>query len=69
MTSSFVSGYHITWNLELLYFQMDLAEIWLRRQIIDDGSESEGIFYIRGQYQGDIGHFLQFASVKATRTP
>ena len=39
---------------------MDLAKIWLRGQILGANSESEVIFYIRCQYQADIGHFLQF---------
>ena len=38
----------------------DLAEIWLGGQILGADSESEVIFYIGGQYQADIGHFLQF---------
>ena len=32
----------------------------LRGQILGADSESEVIFYIGGQYQADIGHFLQF---------
>ena len=50
----------ILWNLELLYFWTDLAEIYLSGQTPSADSESEVIFYIRGQYQADIGHFLQF---------
>ena len=36
----------------------------LRGQILGADSESEVIFYIRGQYQADIGHFLQFCLQK-----
>ena len=64
MASSFVSGYHILSNFELLYFWTDLAEIWLRGHIPGADPESEVILYIRGQYQADIGHFLQFCLQK-----
>ena len=46
------------------YFWMDLADIWLRGQILGADSESEVIYYIRGQYQADIGQFLQFCLQK-----
>ena len=69
MTSSFVSGYGILRNFEILYFWTDLAEIWLRDKILAADSESEVIFYIRGQSQANIGHFLNFASKKVTSTP
>ena len=69
MTSSFVSDYGILWNFKILYFWTDLAEIWLRGQILGADSQSEVIFYIRDQCQADIGHFLQFGSEKATSTP
>ena len=54
-------------NFEILYFWTDLAEIWLRGQVLGVGSESEVIFYIRGQYQADIGHFLQFCLRKSEK--
>ena len=60
MTSSFVSGYHILSNFEILYFFIDLSEIWLRGRMLGADSKSEMIFYIRGKYQAYIGHFLQF---------
>ena len=46
---------------------MDLAEIWLRGQILRTDSESEVIFYIRGQYQAKMGHFLQFFLQKSDK--
>ena len=52
LTSSFVSGYGILWNFELLYFWTDLVEIWLRGQILGADSESEVIFTL----EADIGH-------------
>ena len=54
---------------EILYFWTDLAEIWLRGQILRVDSESEVIFYITGQYQADIGHFLQFCLQKSDKHP
>ena len=47
MKSSFVSGYSFLWNFEILYFCADLAEIWLRGQILLADSESEVIKPIR----------------------
>ena len=67
MTSSFVSGYLILENFEILYFWTDLADIWLRGRILGDDSEPEMIFHIRGQYQAYIGHFLQFCLQKSDR--
>ena len=46
---------------------MDMAEIWLRGQILNAISESKVIFYVRGQYQADIGHFLQFCLEKSDK--
>ena len=54
-------------NFEILYFWTDLAEIWLGEQILGADSESEAIFYIKGQYQADIGHFLQFCLRKSDK--
>ena len=51
MTLSFVSGYHILYNFEILYFWTDLAEIGLRGRILGVAFESEMIFHIRGQYK------------------
>ena len=65
--SYFVSAYHILRNFEILYFVTDLAKIWLRGQILGADSESEVIFYIRGQYQADVGHFLQFCLRKSDK--
>ena len=48
-------------------FLTDLAEIWLKGQILGADSEAEVIFYIRGQYQADIGHFLQFCLRKSDK--
>ena len=53
---------------KFLYFWTNLAEIWLREQILGADFESEVIFYIRSQYQIDIGHFLQFCLQKGTNT-
>ena len=51
----------------ILYFATDLAEIWLRGQVLGANSESKVIFYIRGLYQADIGHFLQFLPLKGDK--
>ena len=56
MTS--LPSYGIFWNFEFFYLWNDLAEICLRGQISGADFESEIIFYIRGQYQTDIGYFL-----------
>ena len=69
MTSSFVLGYGILRNFEILYLWTDSAEIWLRGQILGADSESEVIFTLEVRYQADIGHFLQFCLGKATSTP
>ena len=67
MTSYFVSGYGILWNIENFYFWTDLAESWFRGQILGADSESEVIFYIRSQYQTDIGHILHFCIRKSDK--
>ena len=54
-------------NFEILYFWTDLVEIWLRGQILGVDSESEVTFYIRGKYQADLGHFLQFCLGKSNK--
>ena len=60
MTSSFVSGYNILSNSKFFIS----GGIWLKFGSGDifwnQHSESGVIFHIRGQYQADIGHFLQF---------
>ena len=40
MTSSFVSGY----NIRILYFWTDVAEIWLRRKVVDADSKYEATY-------------------------
>ena len=67
MASSFVSGYHILWNFKILYFWTDLAKIWIREQIVGADYESKVIFYIRCQYQANIGHFSQFSLQKSDK--
>ena len=67
MTSYFVSGYGILSNIENFYFWTDLAESWFRGQILGADSESEVIFYIRGQYHTDIGHILHFCIRKSDK--
>ena len=60
-------SYDVLFCLRLLYpfksrnslFGPELAQIWFRRRILGGDLESEMIFYIRGQYQVNIGHFLQ----------
>ena len=41
--------------------------MWLRGQSLGADSDSKVIFYIRGQYQADIGHFLQFCHRKSDK--
>ena len=72
MTS--LRSYNVIFCLMLLYplkfrnyFWTDFAEIWLRGQILGADCESEVIFYIKGQYQADIGHFLQFCLRKSNK--
>ena len=52
-------------NFEILCFWTDLAAIWQRGRILGADSESEMIFCMGGQYQADIGHFLQFCHQKS----
>ena len=42
------------------YSWTDLAKVWLKGQSLSVYFKSDVIFYFRGQYQADIGHFLQF---------
>ena len=60
----FVSHYHVLRNFKILYFWTDLAKIWLRAQTLAADSETEVVFYIRGQYQANNGHFCSLASKK-----
>ena len=52
-------------NFKILYFWTDLAEIWLRGQILGADSESEVMFHIKPilTISGN------FASEKVTATP
>ena len=61
------SGYCILWNFEIIYFWTDLVEGWLKGKIMSADFESGVIFYIGDQYQGHIGHYLQFWVQKSDR--
>ena len=67
MMSSFVSDY-VPFEISKFFISgRNLAEIWLRGQILGAAFESEVILYIRGQYQANIGHFLQFCLRKSEK--
>ena len=58
--------FQATVSFEISKF-LDQSEIWLRGRILSADFKSEMIFYIRSQYQADIGHFLQFCLPKSDR--
>ena len=46
--------------LRYMIARLNTIPSFLGGQILGVDSEYEVIFYIRGQYQADIGHFMQF---------
>ena len=56
-------------KLHILYFWTNSADSWLKERILAADSKFEAIFYIRGQYQANIGHFCNFPYEKAANTP
>ena len=56
-------------DFELLYFRTDLAEIWLRGQIVGADSESEVIFTLEANAKPILPISCNFASEKVTSTP
>ena len=61
--------YPLKFRNSLFLDGFNLAEIWLRGQVLGADSESEVIFYIRGNIKPILAISCNFASEKETSTP